>query len=455
MAQYGKEGRALVQRLLNELDLDAEVSNNAKKQLRRALGSLIFSSDSVGYLDIVENAFAKGKTARQALMSVRSASEKLIESYAPVKGIFEAHHTQALSALRESYLTLPPSEQDAFLQMIEDRGWKLGDDPEQLVETVFSRMSHQGKTPELKKGDPTGMKGLFADSQVPAKELQGHPRGTRDALLQTKPGQFSTGADLFNHFETVIAPRAAEDAANALVQDAPARAAAAQQGLDLVEVTPEANIARASTPEGLEATRKGVEAFAQEYTPTDKGAREILQQVGEEPAEFLTRPTAIADMGEIIYPTVTGFTKNQIKKLARRTLVAGGGLLPLVGVGAQAAEVKKAEESGDVRAQTEEAGQLGLELASQVAPVADVANIGADLYQGYREMREAGASKRDIAKGVLDVGVEAIQNPGKVANVVKESFQEIPGQVMSGFQYLGQKLLESRSKLSISGYSPF
>ena len=455
MAQYGKEGRALIQRLLDELDLDAEVSKNAKKQLRRALGSLIFSSDSVGYLDIVENAFAKGKTARQALMSVRSASEKLIESYAPVKGIFEAHHTQALSALREAYLTLPPSEQDNFLQMIEDRGWKLGDDPEQLVETVFSRMSHQGKVPEVKKGDPTGMKGLFADSQVPAKELQGHPRGTRDALLQTKPGQFSTGADLFSHFETVIAPRAAEDAANALVQDAPARVAAAKEGLDLVEVTPEANIARVSTPEGVEATRKGVEAFAGEYTPTDKGAREILQQVGEEPAEFLTRPTAIADMGEIIYPTVTGFTKDQIKKLARRSLVAAGAAIPIVGIGAQAAEVQAAEQSGDTQRQAEETAQLGVEAASTVFPAADLINIGTDVAQTYRDIRATGATNKDILDAGVQLAGEAIQNPGKVVNVVGESLKEIPGQVMSGFQYLGQKLQETRSKVSLSGYSPF
>ena len=136
-------------------------------------------------------------------------------------------------------------------------------------------------------------------------------------------------------------------------------------------------------------------------------------------------------------------------------MIGAGGLLPLVGVGAQAAEVKKAEESGDTRAMTEEAGQLGLEVASQVAPVADIANIGTDLYQGYRDMREAGASNMDIVKGVVDVGKEAIQNPDKVGRVLGETLGEIPGQVMDGFGYMAEKFKDVRSKLSLSGYSAF
>lgn len=454
MAQFGKEGRELIRKLYEKIDLDKVASKNTKKQLRRALGSLIFSSDSTGYLDIIENALSKGKNAQQALQAVRGASEKLIQGYSPVSGVYEAHHTNPLSALREAYLALPPSEQDAFMDMVESGGWKLGDDPEQLSKTVFSRMSHQGKTPELKKGDPSGMKGLFSESQVPAKELQGHPRGTRDALLEVKPGQFTTAKDLYGHFTTEVAPRAAEDAANALVQDTPARVAAAEQGLDLFDVTPADNVARTSNEAGVAATRAGTEAFAQNYNPTDKGARQILQEVGQDPQEFLTRPTAIADMGEIVVPTLTGFTQQQIKKLARRTLLAAGGLVPLAGVGAQANEVKRAEESGDVRAMTEEAGQLGLEVASQALPVADAVNIGADLYQGYREMREAGASKMDIAKGVVEVGKEAIQNPQKVGKVLGETLGQIPGEVMSGFDYMASKFKDVRSKLSLSGYNP-
>ena len=46
------------------------------------------------------------------------------------------------------------------MDMVESGGWKLGDDPEQLSKTVFSRMSHQGKTPEIKKGDPSGNEGF-------------------------------------------------------------------------------------------------------------------------------------------------------------------------------------------------------------------------------------------------------------------------------------------------------
>ena len=455
MAQFGKEGRDLIRRLYDELDLDKVTSKNSKKQLRRALGSLIFSSDSTGYLDIIENALAKGKTAQQALQAVRGASEKLVQGYSPVTGVYEAHHTNPLSALREAYLALPPSEQDALMDMVESGGWKLGDAPEQLSKTVFSRMSHQGKTPELKKGDPSGMKGLFSESQVPAKELQGHPRGTRDVLLEVKPGQFTNAKDLYGHFTGTVAPRAAEDAANALVQDTPARVAAAEQGLDLFDVTPADNVARASNEAGVAATRAGTEAFAGAYNPTDVSARQVLQEAGKDPAEFLTRPTAIADMGEIVVPRLSGYTQDAIKKLARRTLIGAGGLLPLVGVGAQAAEVKKAEESGDTRAMTEEAGQLGLEVASQVAPVADIANIGTDLYQGYRDMREAGASNMDIVKGVVDVGKEAIQNPDKVGRVLGETLGEIPGQVMDGFGYMAEKFKDVRSKLSLSGYSAF
>ena len=448
MAQFGKEGRELIRKLYDLVDLDQIESKNTKKQIRRTLGALIFSSDSAGYLDIVEDGLSKNLSAKKIFGQLRSKSEKLIEAYSPVTGVYEAHHANPLSALRDAYLALPPDEQDIFMDRIEKSGWKLGDDPEQLTKTVFSRPSHQNLKPEMKKGDPSGMKGLFQGIEMPQKEFTAHARGTRDPLLQVKPGVFTTGDALADHFEQVLAPRAMEDAGNAMVQDTAGRAAAAQAGLDLYDVSPEANVAR---PEAV--TRAGTEAFAEGYSPVDKGARQILQEVGEDPAELLTRPTAIEDMSKLITVNLTGLTEDSLKKLARRTLLAAGGAIPVVGFGAQAAEVQKAEESGDSQRQMLEAGQLGLEFASQAVPVADAVNIATDIGQTYTDLRSAGASNMDIAKGVVDLGVKAVQNPGKVVDVVKESFADIPEQVSSGFNYLANKIRETR--MSLNGYSAF
>jgi len=320
MAQFGKEGRDLIRRLYEGLDIDAIKSNNTKKQIRRALGALIFSSDNAGYLDIVENGLTEGLDPVKILGRIRTASERLIESYSPVKGVYEAHHGNPLSALREAYLALSPEEQDRFMDRIEASGWKLGDDPKQLTNTVFTRMSHQRKVPEIKKGDPSGLKSGFQGLEVPRQDLVAHPRGTRDTFLTVKPGEFSTGDALADHFEQVLAPRAMEDLGNAMVQDTPSRLVAAQQGLDLTEVTPENNRALAASEQGALAIRRGTEAVAENYQPTDRGVREILQSAGQDPDVLLTRPTAIEDIGKIITPSLTGFNIEDIQRIAQRTL---------------------------------------------------------------------------------------------------------------------------------------
>ena len=84
------------------------------------------------------------------------------------------------------------------MDMVESGGWKLGDDPEQLSKKSSLGCLTKVKHLEIKKGDPSGMKGLFSESQVQhPKGLQGHPRGTRDVLLEVKPGQFTTAKDLY------------------------------------------------------------------------------------------------------------------------------------------------------------------------------------------------------------------------------------------------------------------
>ena len=320
MAQFGKEGRDLIRRLYEGLDIDAIESKNTKKQIRRALGALIFSSDSAGYLDIVENGLTEGLDPVKILGRIRTASERLIESYSPVKGVYEAHHGNPLSALREAYLALSPEEQDRFMDRIEASGWKLGDDPEQLTNTVFTRMSHQRKVPEVKKGDPSGLKSKFQGLKLPPKGLDAHPRGTRDTFLTVKPGEFTTGDALADHFEQVLAPRAMEDLGNAMVQDTPSRLIAAQQGLDVTEVTPENNRALLASEQGALAVRRGTEAIAENYQPTNRSVREILESAGQDPDVLFTRPTAIKDIGKIITPSLTGFSLEDIQRIAKRTL---------------------------------------------------------------------------------------------------------------------------------------
>lgn len=219
------EGHKIVQRLLKELEesktLESTTSTNTLKKIRRGLGALLFSPDSLGYIDIIENGLAANKTPTQILRSVMGRSEKLVKSYSPLPGVFEAHHVIALSSMRDSFMGLPPAEQDKFLKQLADAGWELGDSPQQLVNTVLTRMSHVGqkaKSTELSKVKPGKIHAHSAKSVAT-------PAGTAD--------------DLFNQFKTRIAPESVGLAQDALVQDAAFRAFMETKGFRVDEITPQ------------------------------------------------------------------------------------------------------------------------------------------------------------------------------------------------------------------------
>ena len=239
------EGHKIVQRLLDQIADErtlTETSGNTLKKIKRGLGALLFSPDSLGYIDIIEKGLSQNKTGVQILRSVASRSEKVVKSYSPLTGAFEAHHIIALNSLRDAFIQLPPAEQDEFLKMLDDKGWKIGDDPKQLMNTVFTRESHLGQSTQPKPGDVGAQREvkLTMGENIPKlKGMDAHAGKPFDASLQAKP--VSTAAELFEQFDgpTGIAGRSIDQAQNALFQDEGFRAFMETKGFPLDNVTPE------------------------------------------------------------------------------------------------------------------------------------------------------------------------------------------------------------------------
>ena len=147
MATYSKEGTKLKGKLTEQIGkeglLDPSQSRNALKKVRRTLGAVLFSPDNQGYLDVVENGLANNVPAERIMKDLRRMSEKYVEAFSPVPGITEAHHVIPLNSLRDKVLELSLEDQIELFGRLDKAGWKLGDSPTQLMNTVLTRMSHQ------------------------------------------------------------------------------------------------------------------------------------------------------------------------------------------------------------------------------------------------------------------------------------------------------------------------
>ena len=448
MATYSKEGTKLKGKLTEQIGkeglLDDSQSKNALKKVRRTLGAVLFSPDNQGYLDVVENGLAAGDSAEQIIKKLRRMSEKYVESFSPIPGVTEAHHIIPLNSLRDKVLELSLEDQIELFNRLDKAGWKLGDSPTQLMNTVLTRMSHQGQRPRL-SGNNVELKKLFSEVALPSKELTAHPRGTYDRLVQVQGG---TVDEIWNDFTTRVAPLAQKDVANALLVDLDARKAAEALGLNLFEVLPEDLAKQLNDPPKARQVTTGTAEIAKVYTgEPSKSAANVLvsDEALQDPGfvgKFVTSLRGVDDAGVVA-------AQRMMKKLAAKVPGQAFGFLPVIPLGMQASEVEEAEKSGDQQRVAEETAQLGLEAASTVAPVADVLNIGSEIVQGYRDLRKQGVTHGQMLEAAFGLGKKVIERPDKAAAVLGESVKEIPGMTLKGYKYMFNKASEALTSAPI------
>lgn len=456
------EGHKIVQRLLDQIADErtlTETSGNTLKKIKRGLGALLFSPDSLGYIDIIEKGLSQNKTGVQILRSVASRSEKVVKSYSPLTGAFEAHHIIALNSLRDAFIQLPPAEQDEFLKMLDDKGWKIGDDPKQLMNTVFTRESHLGQKTQAKPGDVGAQREvkLTMGENIPIeKGMDAHAGKPFDPTLQAKP--VGTAAELFEQFDgpTGIAGRSLDQAQNALLQDEGFRAYMETKGFPLDNVTPEIIDSYYNDPIKTRGMFTAMQEAALEAENIPfKTATQIKSDLG---VDVQTRGADPELVSETVRKAVklrgmaddgVAAAQRVMTKLAAKVPGQAFGLLPIIPLGMQASEVEEAEKSGDQQRVAEETAQLGLEAASTVAPVADVLNIGSELVQGYRDLRSQGVTHGQMLEAAVGLGKKVIERPDKAAAVLSESVKEIPGMTLKGYKYMFNKASEALTSTPI------
>ena len=452
------EGHKIVQRLLDQIADErtlTETSGNTLKKIKRGLGALLFSPDSLGYIDIIEKGLSQNKNGVQILRSVASRSEKVVKSYSPLTGAFEAHHIIALNSLRDAFIQLPPAEQDEFLKMLDDKGWKIGDDPKQLMNTVFTRESHLGQSTQPKPGDVGAQRKvkLTMGENIPIeKGMDAHAGKPFDPTLQAKP--VGTAAELFEQFDgpTGIAGRSLDQAQNALLQDEGFRAYMETKGFPLDNVTPEIIDSYYNDPIKTRGMFTAMQEAALEAENIPfKTATQIKSDLGVDVQTRGADPELVRKAVKLRGMADDGVAAAQrvMTKLAAKVPGQAFGLLPIIPLGMQASEVEEAEKSGDQQRVAEETAQLGLEAASTVAPVADVLNIGSELVQGYRDLRSQGVTHGQMLEAAVGLGKKVIERPDKAAAVLGESVKEIPGMTLKGYKYMFNKASEALTSAPI------
>tara|TARA_B100000530_G_C15893111_1_gene462223 strand:+ start:1 stop:1410 length:1410 start_codon:yes stop_codon:yes gene_type:complete len=462
------EAQRIVQRLLKELEdsqtLKTTTSTNSLKKIRRGLGALLFSPDAVGYIDVIDNKMRKGESPKQILSSIAGKSERLVKSYSPIPGVFEAHHIIALNSLRDSFMGLSADEQDKFLKKLADAGWEIGDSPKQLVDTVLTRMSHVGQQIKAPIDSDTGtIRRLKMRGRAKLRGFKEHAH-----LKRILAGPAKTADDLITIFNKKIAPESIKAATTGLLQDANFRAYMETRGFPLDKVTPQIVSDYYSDPVKTQGFLNSISEGLGEFDADGLG-REAIEQgqerlIKEAGPGMLTDPEGVAQAaGQLQIDRIGPLddikvkqAQNVMTKLARRSLYAGATFSVLggiAGVGDRGVQAKEAEEAGDQAGVAKAGAQLGGEIAAAAFPVADVVNIGTDVASTYGELREAGVTHKQMGQAALNLAGKAIQNPGKAVGFVREAVADIPERTMEGFNFLANKYRQAN--MSLSGYSPF
>lgn len=449
------EAQRIVQKLLKQLEdsqtLKTITSTNSLKKIRRGLGALLFSPDAVGYIDAIDNMMSQNKTPKQILSSIAGKSEKLIKSYSPIPGVFEAHHIIALNSLRDSFMGLPADEQDKFLKKLADAGWEIGDSPKQLVDTVLTRMSHVGQQIKAPIDSDIGtIRRLKIRGRAKLRGFKEHAH-----LKRILAGPAKTADDLITIFNKKIAPESIKAATTGLLQDANFRAYMETRGFPLDKVTPQIVSDYYSDPVKTQGFLNAISEGLGEFDASGLGKEAIEQGqerlIKEAGPGMLTDPEGVAQAAGQLQIDRLGpldniklkQAQNVLTKLARKVPGQAFSLLPIIPIGMQLGEIEAAEKSGDPQKVAEETAQLGLEASSSVFPAADLLNIVTDVSQGYRGLREQGVTHGQMLEAALGLGLKAIQRPDKAVAAVAEGFKGIPEMTLNGFEYGYKKLAET------------
>jgi len=299
MAEYrSAEAQKVIQRLLKQLEEQQtlqQISDNAAKKVKRGLGALLFSPDYLGYVDVIDDLMSKGKKPKQILSSIATRSANLVKSYSPLPGVFEAHHIIALNSLRDSFLKLPPDQQDLFLKKLSDLGWELGDSPQQLVNTVLTRQAHVG---QASKDPLAGEEGtIIGETKTEFKENV-KPVPDHAHRKRIVAGPAATADELLEQFNNNIAPEQIKLARQGLLNDNKFRAFMATKGYSLDKITPEIVNEYLNDPLKARGLLKSIAEGASEYEPTTP---ETSSQLVDEFGQPLTAdPNYIGQFGSFL-----------------------------------------------------------------------------------------------------------------------------------------------------------
>tara|TARA_B100000530_G_scaffold317129_1_gene247942 strand:- start:47 stop:1492 length:1446 start_codon:yes stop_codon:yes gene_type:complete len=279
------EAQRIVQRLLKQLEdsqtLKTTTSTNALKKIRRGLGALLFSPDYIGYIDVIDDKMRKGESPKQILSSIASRSEKLVKSYSPLPGVFEAHHIIALNSLRDSFMGLPVDQQDKFLKMLADEGWEIGDSPKQLMDTVLTRMAHVGQG--IKEPTKSEIGTTVGNLKETTQGIKGYKEHAH--VKRILAGNAETAEDLITIFNKKIAPESIKAAKTGIVQDANLRAYLQTQGYPVGELSREIVESFYSDPVRTQGFLQTLNDGLLEFSgPVGEGVVDNLIQQGDEAA---------------------------------------------------------------------------------------------------------------------------------------------------------------------------
>lgn len=283
MAEYrSAEAQKVIQRLLKQLEEQQtlqQISDNAAKKVKRGLGALLFSPDYLGYIDVIDNLMSQDKNPKQILSSIATRSANLVKSYSPLPGIFEAHHIIALNSLRDSFLKLPPDQQDLFLKKLSDLGWELGDSPQQLVNTVLTRQAHVG---QASKDPLAGEEGtIIGETKTEFKENV-EPIPDHAHKKRVVAGPAATADELLEQFNNNVAPEQIKLARQGLLNDNKFRAFMATKGYSLDKITPEIVNEYFNDPLKTRGLLTSIAEGASEYEPaTPETSSQLVDEFGQ------------------------------------------------------------------------------------------------------------------------------------------------------------------------------
>jgi hypothetical protein len=426
-----------------------KTSSSGVKQAERAKRSIISSTDETfGFL--VEEALSKDLSGEAIKNKIRGLIERQFPQSLRLLKSDRIHHKNALE-LVELLSQQSPEVVLQFLQRSEKEGYFFGDSLENTVGAFFTEPAHTGAYPQ----DAAGVINYPKEYGAPGERLiSGHPAGTNDPRFKFEPKVYSSGDELFEALKPALA-YSADALDRAIFADKPrvdmAEMLLRNQGLlepgESIRAIPPGPKYQAiqkfvEQPENrvlIEGARQSpadIVEFVQGGEQTRFHLANFQKQFPEQPISQL--PLGSPELESALQLDYTGSSARL--KRAGLTALAFTGVAALgpLGTAASAAELagrtQVAKETGGAVDQFQ-AGLAGASLAGDVvsyfppaAPigeavstVADVANIGIDVYREDPERAKRMARQQaqrlipsDPVVRPVQRAVQAVQRGGRV-----------------------------------------